>query len=131
MNARKGRVGDDDRALEAALARLRPRDRIHPGWEDGFAARVLARAQGELARRTAAPSLWQLLARWPTPLVPAAAAALAIAIALGGGGGFPAAPGFEDGSAMQAALRGDPLSAVVTDPVLTLIAAAETGEITP
>lgn len=131
MNTRKGRAGDDDRTLEAVLARLRPRDRAHPGWEDGFASRVLARAQGELSRRAAAPSFWQLLARWPAPLVPAAAAALAVAIFLAGDGGFSTAPGLEDGSDMQATLRGDPLSAVVTDPVLTLIAAAGAGEVTP
>jgi hypothetical protein len=131
MNTKRRRAGDDDRALEATLARLRPRAEARPGWEDGFAARVLARAQGEIARRAVAPSLWQLLARWPAPLVPAAAAVLALAIVLAGNGGFSTSPGLQDGSDVQAALRGDPLSAVVTDPVLALIAAEATGEVTP
>jgi len=123
--------GEDERALGAVLARLRPESRARPGWEGAFVARVLSRAQGELDRRAEAPSFWQLLTRWPAPLVPAAAAALAVAIVLAGDGGFSATPGLQDGSEVEAVLSGDPLSAVVSDPVLALIAADGTAEVTP
>jgi len=134
MSTRKPRqehADEDERTLGALLERLRPRERARPGWEHAFAARVLARAQGELARRAETLSLWQLLARWPVPLVPAAAAALAVAIVLAGDGGFSATPGLQDGSEVEAVLSGDPLSAVVSDPVLALIAADGTAEVTP
>ena len=114
MSTRKPRqehADEDERTLGALLERLRPRERARPGWEHAFAARVLA--------------------RWPVPLVPAAAAALAVAIVLAGDGGFSATPGLQDGSEVEAVLSGDPLSAVVSDPVLALIAADGTAEVTP
>ena len=134
MSTRRPRTdhdGEEERILGALLARLRPRRRVRPGWEDAFTARVLARARGELTRRAETPSWWQLIARWPAPLVPAAAAALAIAIVVAGNGGFATASDLADGSDVTAALAGDPLSAVVTDPVLALFAADGTGEVSP
>jgi hypothetical protein len=122
---------EEDRALEALLVRLRPRAAARSGWEDAFAARVLARSRAELVRRTEAPSLWQLLTRWPAPLVPAAAAALAAVLLVVGNDGFSAAARAHDGSDLTAALAGDPLSVVVTDPVLALFVTDVSSETAP
>jgi hypothetical protein len=132
MSTRKQEpAGNGEEALAAALARLRPRGEIPVGWEERFAARVLARAHGELTRRAEVPSFWQLLSRWPAPLVPAAAAALALALLVVSNGEPAISQGVGNESSVEVALGGDPLAAVVTDPVLTLIAAESNSEATP
>ncbi len=114
------------------LGDLRPSDETPaPGWERQFAAQVAARASAELDRRASGPSFWQLLARWPAPLLPAAAAAIALLIVLTSGGGLTIPGSGEGGAAVQVILSGDPLDAVIADPVLSLIGNTPAGEITP
>ena len=86
-----------------------------PGWARGFAARAVARAGAELERRRRPPSFWQLLVRWPSPLVPAAAAAVALVLFLA-----PAREPLPAGEA-EFVLTGEPLDLVFDDPVLELV----------
>jgi hypothetical protein len=97
-----------------------------PGWARGFAARAVALAGAELERRRRSLAWWQLLVRWPSPLVPAVAAVLALVLALGparlAGPRLPA-------SESEFVLTGEPLDLVFDDPVLELVRpAAGSGE---
>ncbi len=129
---------DVEPAIAAALARLKPAEGEGRGWERSLAARVMSRVEREIERRVESPSLWQLIARWPAPLVPAAAAAAALALVLSTEIGWLASPATDRGATIYAevpaVLSGDPLAHLVSDPVLTLIGTGSSvaeGERTP